>query len=120
MIVKGSFDPQTGRPYCQGLLFIPRWRKWSPIDFLVDTDSDVTALNPGDGRRMGIDYANLAYTESTIGVGSQQQTAVVNAIVVFASDIGTLPVYAVRLHIIPYSVECEQLHSLLGTDILRR
>lgn len=53
MIVKGSFDPTDGRPYVQGLLLIPRWRKLSRIDFLVDTGSDVTTLSPGDGTRMG-------------------------------------------------------------------
>jgi len=120
MIVKGSFDPQSGRPYCQGLLFIPMWHKSSPIDFLVDTGSDVTTLNPADGRRMRIDYGSLAYTEPTIGVGSSHQAATVSAIVVFASDVGTLPVYSVRLSITPYSIECEQLPSLLGTDILLR
>lgn len=69
---------------------------------------------------MGIDYGSLTYTEPTIAVGSQQLVAVVRAIVLFASDIGTLPVYSIRLHITPYSLECEQVPSLLGTDILRR
>jgi len=120
MIVKGSFDPVDRRPYVQGLLFIPRWHKWSRIDFLVDSGADVTTLNPGDGRRMGINYSNLAYTEPTIGVGSFHQAAIENAIVVFASEDGTLPVYSVRLSITPYSSEMEVLPSLVGTDILLR
>lgn len=120
MIVKGSFDPESGRPYVQGLLFIPSWNKRSPIDFLVDTGADVTTLNPGDGRRMGSDYGSLAYTEPRIGVGSHHNAAVERAIVVFASEDGTLPVYLIRLSITPYSLEMEPLPSLLGTDILRR
>lgn len=121
MIVKGSFDPKDKRPHVQGLLFIPGWRKRSRIDFLVDTGSDVTTLNPGDGKRMSVSYNSLDYTEPCIGVGSLHKVAVERAIVVFASEDGTLPVYSVRLSITPHSSKMEQLPSLLvGTDILRR
>ena len=120
MIVKGSFDPIDGRPYVQGLLLIPRQRRRSRIDFLVDTGSDVTTLSPGDGRRMQINYHRLAYREPFLGVGSFHNASVERAMVVFASEDGRLPVYSIRLSITPYSPEMEQLPSLLGTDILRR
>ena len=120
MIVKGSFDPTYGRPYVQGLLLIPRWRKLSRIDFLVDTGSDVTTLSPSDGSRMGVDYGSLAYRATFLSAGSSHKAAVERAMVVFASEDGTLPVYLVRLSITPYSLKMEQLPSLLGADILRR
>jgi hypothetical protein len=120
MIVKGSFDPETRRPYCQGLLFIPRLKKASPIDFIVDTGSDVTTLNPGDGKRMEVDYTRLIYSEPAIAVGSRHNAAVLQAIIAFASNEGNLPIYSIQLHITPYSEISEKLPSMLGTDILHR
>lgn len=120
MIVKGTFDPETRRPYCQGLLFIPKFKISSPIDFIVDTGSDVTTLNPGDGNRINLDYSRLIYSEPAIAVGSKHNAAVLYAIVAFASDEGILPVYGIQLHITPYSRKYEKLPSMLGTDILHR
>jgi hypothetical protein len=120
MIVKGSFDPETRRPYCQGLLFIPRLKISSPIDFIVDTGSDVTTLNPGDGKRMKIDYSRLIYSEPVMAVDSEHKAAVLQAVVAFASDEGILPIYSIQLHITPYSLTSEKLPSMLGTDILHR
>lgn len=104
----------------QGLLLIPRWRKLSRIDFLVDTGSDVTTLSPGDGTRMGVDYGSLNYRATFLGAASSHKAAVERAVIVFASEDGTLPAYRVRLSITQYSLEGEQLPSLVGTDILRR
>lgn len=120
MIIKGSFDPETWRPYCQGLLFIPRLRKTSPIDWIVDTGSDVTTLNPGDGKRMKIDYTKLRFTEPAIAVGSRHEAALLQAIIAFVSDEGVLPIYNIQIHITPYSLEAEKLPSMLGIDILHR
>lgn len=120
MIVKGSFDPVDRRPYVQGLLLIPSLNKRSRIDFLVDTGSDVTTLSPGDGRRMGVDYSSLSYREPFLGAGSFHKAATRRAIIIFASEDGTLPVYSVRLSITPYSRRMERLPSLIGTDILHR
>lgn len=120
MIIKGTFDPSTGRPYLQGLLAIMSLNKMAYIDFLVDTGADATTLNPGDGRRMGIDYHKLSYTDPTFGVGSLHRDAALGALVVFQSQEGTYPGYRIRLSITPYDVTLEPLPSLLGTDILRR
>jgi hypothetical protein len=120
MIVKGTFDPETWRPYCQGLLFIPKLNIKSPIDFIVDTGSDVTTLNPGDGKRIKVDYSKLSFSEPTLGVDSSHNAAMLPAIIAFTSTEGILPVYYIGLHITPYSIECEELPSLLGTDILHK
>lgn len=120
MIIKGTFDPSTGRPYLQGLLVIMGLSKTANIDFLVDTGADATTLNPGDGKRMGIDYNKLRYTDPTFGVGSLQYDAAEWALVIFQSQEGTFPGYRIRLSITPYDVALEPLPSLLGTDILRR
>lgn len=120
MIIKGSFDPETGRPYCQGLLFIPVFNKSSLIDFIVDTGSDVTTLNPGDGLKMKIDYRKLDYSEPCIAVGSSHNACLVQAVLGFLSDDGSLLGYIVGLHITPKLKGSEQLPSLLGTDVLRK
>jgi hypothetical protein len=120
MIIKGSFDPETRRPYCQGLLFIPKLKKNIKIDFIIDTGSDVTTLNPGDGRRLSLDYSKLSYTEQALGVNSEHNAASLRAIIAFVSEDGFLPIYSIQLHISPYSKECEKLPSMLGTDILHR
>jgi hypothetical protein len=120
MIIKGSFDPETRRPYCQGLLFIPKFKKSMPIDFIVDTGSDVTTLNPGDGKRLNLDYTRLNYTEPALAVNSEHIAASLFAVVAFMCEDGSLPIYSINLHITPYSVQCEKLPSLLGTDILHR
>ena len=55
-MLKGSFDPTSGRPYIEGLLVIPALGVDEVVSFLVDTGSDVTCLMPADGVRFGIDY----------------------------------------------------------------
>lgn len=120
MLVKGTFDPENRRPYVQGLLFIPRWHKWQRIDFLVDTGSDSTILNPADGIKMGIEYDNLKYTEPIYGVGSKTNASSQNAIITFATENGTLVVYRIKLDITPNLPDTERLPSQLGTDILHR
>ena len=120
MIVKGEFDSTYRRPYVQGLLFIPRWRKWRHIDFLVDTGSDSTILNPSDGVIMNINYANLRYNVDVYGVGHSIKAASQNALVTFATEEGSLVVYSINIDITENIADIQILPSQLGTDILHR
>ncbi len=120
MIVKGEFDLTYRRPYVQGLLFIPRWSKWRRIDFLVDTGSDSTILNPSDGTMMDIDYARLKYNVDIYGVGHSIKAASQNALVSFATEEGRVVVYSINIEITENIADIQILPSQLGTNILHR
>jgi len=120
MIVTGEFDSIYRRPYVQGLLFIPRLRKNRRIDFLVDTGSDSTILNPSDGVMMDIDYGKLRYNSDIYGVGQNIKASSQRALVTFATDEGKLVVYSIDLVITPNIPDIQILPSQLGTDVLHR
>ena len=120
MLVKGSFDVDSRRPYVQGLLFIPRLQKTHRINFLVDTGSDSTILNPKDGKMMRINYDGLRYAEPIYGVGAKTKASVHSAIVAFASDGDSLVLYNIELDIMPNLPDTDILPSQLGTDVLHK
>lgn len=120
-MIVGSFDPDDGRPFAEGLLFIPKLKVVEPISFLVDTGSDGTCLMPTDGVRIGIDYSLLVGRKIySHGIGGRAATNVYRSLVVFSEDNGLLRTYRIDLLIYPRRPQLMDFDSLLGRDILDR
>ena len=119
MRVIGSFD-QLGGPWVQGSLFFPLSGLSGMINFLVDTGSDVTTLNPSDGKRLDIDYSSLKFDSEFYGTNSRSLAAELEACVSFISEDGYGVRYNLTVSIPPYNKELEILPSLLGRDVLKR
>ncbi len=118
-MLHGRFGNTSKRPFLEGLLILPRRNIRTDVSFLVDTGSDVTLLNPQDGRRMGLDYSKLSGSEESGGIGGVQNNFLEPAVVVFTEPGRRLVTYVIELRISPPGVD-ETLNSLLGRDIIDR
>ena len=119
-MIIGSFDPD-GRPYVEGLLFIPGLSISREISLLVDTGSDTTCLMPSDGTRLGIDYSTLSGPRAnSYGAGGKSRPYRYRSVVAFTGHNPRRRAYVVDLLIYPQDPDLDVLDSLLGRDVLNR
>ena len=121
MTLAGRFGNTTGRPYIEGKLYLPRLSAQTNVSFLIDTGADLTTLMPADSNRMGLDYARLQLSETTIGGigGVEEDNYTEPAMVVFQGTNDALYCYALDLRIMPDKDYLVDMPSLLGRDILQ-
>ena len=120
-MILGTIDPDTGRPYVQGRLLLPRLRIDGRVDFLVDTGADCTVLHPGDVLLLQVDYAQLKGDVPIQGAGGIVRNCAERGLLVFAEENRRLlRAYSVDLMIPPPSLDNLRLPSLLGRDVLDR
>ena len=119
MILRGSFQKSSGRPFLEGTLFIPRLHVGFRMPFLVDTGADKTTLSPHDGLRIGVNYdALLGYALPTRGIGGFSETYVEKAVIIFDESDDTGCMYHIDLDILKPQAHLAGIPSLLGRDIL--
>ena len=119
-MLRGRFGDTSGRPYLEGRLILPDLRISTDISFCVDTGADRTVLLPGDGVRMGIDFAGLTRETESVGVGGLCRNYVEPAIIVFSEPRRFLYAYMIDMEVSPPSPEIMDVPSLLGRDVLNR
>ena len=117
-MILGSFD--NGSPFVEGLLVLPRLNIQEPVSFLVDTGADLTCLMPADSHRIGVDFARLQQRTTITGASGYIHPFVERAHVLFTEASGTERGYRSRRLIFPDEPELQELHSLLGQNIMGR
>ena len=119
----GRFGDTSGRPYLEARIQSPRLGIFGHISFLVDTGADRTTVHPLDGARLSVDYENLVWSASAVGIGGKRvKQAPERALVVFSQPGKALYVYDMDVLIAPqdHSATSMRIPSLLGRDILDR
>src|ERR1700742_4021137 len=87
MALVGRYGDTSGRPYYEGIIFIPSLKIHGQVSWLVDTGADNTVLAPTDALKMGVDYSKLTTTEVSLGVGGAS-TDFIEAATFLAVDFG--------------------------------
>ena len=123
-MISGYFD-SNGQPTIHGIVVIPELDIWDGVDFLVDTDADMTCLHSADIEQLGIDLSllrDVGRPTTVRGVGGVQENLVSEARVAFLDepDFDRLVVFTVNLHISTSGKEHAYTLSLLGRDVLDR
>ena len=68
-MIVGRFE--RGRPFLRGDIWIPRFRLWVAVNFLVDTGADVTCLHPYDAIPANMPFDRLDNPTANRGIGGQ-------------------------------------------------
>jgi len=119
MALRGRFGDTSGRPYLEGLLYLPRLNIKSNVSFLVDTGADRSILHPLDGQRVGLDYSSLQGHIEATGTNGVAGYFEEQALLIFTESGRNLHAYRIDVLISPPGSEIMDLPSLLGRDILK-
>ena len=114
-----GFFGSDGHAYLEGYVYMPRFSIGGRVEFLVDTEADVTTLHPDDGRSLNCPFDELENPVEVGGIGGEQTYYDEPAYILFY---GTDRIYGfiVALSVGKPSEETDDLESLLGLDILNR
>ena len=82
-MLRGEFNPHTGRPSLKSRLTLPCLRVSGEVAWLVDTGADSSLLNPSDALLLGIDFSQLRGRAESRGVGGRAETYIEQAMLVF-------------------------------------
>ena len=82
----------------------------APIEFVVDTGSDTTALSPDDAASLGLQFATLRVGQRSEGAGSEFPTRIVEPLIT-VQDFSTL-------HPLSIPEVTPPMPSLLGRDFM--
>ena len=114
-MIIGYFDlvGATLRPFIRCDISFPDYPDIAPapIEFVVDTGADMTALSPDDAAGLGIQVAALGFGQRIGGVGSAFSTRVVESQITF-QDFSTP-------HLLHIPEVSHPMPSLLGRDFMR-
>ena len=120
-MILGTIDDETGRPYVQAWLYLPRLNVDGWVDLQVDTGADRTVIHPVDVFLLGVNYAQLNGDLMLDGLGGATRNYVEPGFLVFPEENrGLLRVYAVEFVIPPASAHNATFSSLLGRDVIDR
>jgi predicted aspartyl protease len=117
-MITGRFGDTSGRPFVEGRLFLPRLGISGDVSFLLDTGADSSILMPGDARRLGVDFSRLSGSRDCVGIGGIASCFVEPALMVFNDPGVALYVYELDLDIMRDDPNIQDVHSLLGRDVL--
>jgi len=120
-MINGRFGDTSGRPFFEGRLYLPRLNISGDVSFLLDTGADSSMLMPGDTKRLGITFSDLQGDTECVGVGGTVHYFVERALLVFSDPGKALYVYELpNLGIMPDDPQLDNVHSLLGRDVIDR
>ena len=120
-MIQGRFGENTGSPYVEAVVRLPRLNTAAKIQFLVDTGSDSTALMPSDGfDRLHLDYQELKGDRLSFGFGGRTQEFVEDAVITFTEPGRYFYVYRQPILIARSNDDLLGIPSILGRDILNR
>ena len=117
-MIVGRFG-DSGRPFVEGIVYIPRLAVGGRVDFRLDTGADVTHLHSWDGGRLGIPYGRLGNPVVSLGVGGGSLYYVERALISFDND-GQGEICDVDLLVAGPGGRNGGLPSLLGLDVVNR
>lgn len=115
---RGRFDDLSGGPIIDVHLTIKNLNIDGPVEFLLDTGSDVTVLMPSDAKRLGVDFSKLTQTRTSYGVGGKAEDFIIPAVLI-VNDEDETHAYRFALRIAKSIPEIEDAPSLLGRDIAK-
>jgi len=119
-MLKGRFGGDSGRPFVEARLFLPRLGVQGDVSFIVDTGADGCVLMPADALRLGVDYDLLEGSVEATGVGGPAVFFKEPAILVFVEPGIGVHVYETYFQIAQLTSEVLSVPSLLGRTILDR
>ena len=119
-MLTGRFRGTHRRPFLRGIVRVPLFGIQQPVEFLVDTGADTSALMPRDSVRLGIPFTQLARGPGSIGIGGPSNEYVARASISFLDSDGRIHSYLLDLAIVGAGSGVDVLPSLLGRDILNR
>ena len=117
-MIVGAFD-NLGRPYVEGIVYIPRLAAGGKVDFRLDTGADDTCLHPRDGGELRIPFGRLRNPVGSLGVGGSSLYYMEQALISFDNG-GQREIYPVDLLIARPGGRNGELPSLLGVDVINR
>ena len=119
-MLRGRFQPSTGRPFIDGRIVVLRANLKGGVPFLIDTGADTSALMPADAQRLGIDYSTLTGERDAVGIGGVSRSYTEPVLIAFEDSDTSLYIYQIDIMIPAAAPELFRLPSLLGRDILNR
>ena len=117
-MIVGVFD-ELGRPYVEGIVYIPRLAVGGRVRFRLDTGADVTHLHSREDDELRIPFGRLGNPVVSRGVGGGSLYYVEQALISFDND-GEREICSIDLLIDAPGGSNEGLPSLLGLDVVNR
>jgi hypothetical protein len=112
----------NGSPYVTAHVQLARLHRKATIDFLIDTGSTTTLINPDAWRRLGLRVSDLEGLPrvSSRGLGGSHSNYVDTCDFYFPADDGLYELFTgLRARFAPPSVNNSNLPALLGMDVLQ-